>query len=109
MDISSRSPPLLLMTLAMRAVACWWETPRRSAAGPTLLRMPRGITTGVPADFGVEQRRLGWKSSSGWESWEEEDDRGEVRLGVGVEVGAGVGAEDFSFLASFFRTASRVV
>ena len=94
--------------LARKAVACWWETPRRSAAGPTLFRMSRGIITGVPADLGVEQGRLGWNSSSeGWDNWEEEDG-GEERLAVGVEVGLGVGAEDFFFLASFFRTVSRV-
>ena len=54
----------------------------------------------------MEQARLGRNSS--FDSWEGAE--GGVEVGVGVETGVGVGgAEDFSLLSSFFRTASLVL
>ena len=52
------------------------------------------------------EARLGRNSSV--DTWEAAE--GGMEVGVGVEAGVGVeGAEDFSLLASFFRTASRVL
>ena len=47
MEMESRSPPLLLMILAIKAVACWSETPRRSVADliPLLSMMDNTMIT----------------------------------------------------------------